>query len=470
MEGETIRAILLLLLWGFAFPLQAIEIQSQNVFRFEGPKNNPSENKTIFRLDGISYFSQFQNRPDLNQESDIYIKSIGTKEFHYADLHWELGANTFARRTQTQPLLNELNISRGFNSKNIWTFGRAKKSWSELDSRWQLGLWQPHRTLDALKIEDEGLTGFFVGNKTENVDGLIYLSLFHVPNVGADMQTEKSQLITETRWFTPPPKEIKFGNQNNEVHYEIQNPEINKIFFQPALAADLDLHNDNLFLKTSAGWKPVNELILQRQNYKKIDQAVVDVKIRPSVTHHFIYSVDAGLQAEKSRFVLSGLWDHPVQRNPEPEFVTQKLEPLSIAALSFSSEIPSLWIQPILYQLEYFKAWGGKIQDITANGEKDDLTLIDERLKFKDAARFSLESLLYRRGPKSLRGRYGYLYDFGQKGSLLSSEISYFPKRDLAFLTGVEFIGVDDESNPGKGFFYQFRGNDRIYAGVSYVF
>ena len=92
------------------------------------------------------------------------------------------------------------------DNSNI-SLGRKKYDWTELDRVWSLGLWQPRYAIDALRPEDQGLTGLFYDYKTENFQFLAFASGLFIPTMGPEVREEDGAIKADNRWYRPPSRQ-----------------------------------------------------------------------------------------------------------------------------------------------------------------------------------------------------------------------------------------------------------------------
>ena len=112
---------------------------------------------------------------------------------------------------------------------------------------------------------------------------------------------------------------------------------------------------------------------------------------------------------------------------------------------------------------------GGTISDINVNSEKDSFTLFDERFFFYNSLLFKTEGKLFKLFNQDFTTKFSYLRDFNQRGSLVNTEFQFFPfEIGLFFLAVILSLWMKKMTLPV--FLNQNRANDRVYAGVSYVF
>ncbi|MEN0058526.1 MAG: transposase, partial [Bdellovibrio sp.] len=335
-----------------------------------------------------------------------------------------------------------------------------------------LGLWQPRFAIDALRPEDQGLTGFFADYNTSGWEVVLFATPFFVPSMGPDIREESGGLVSDSRWYRAPSRDYDFNSRINNIRYELDIPEAAKLTGNGATAimGRLGQKESGPWMVLSAGYLPVNDLILKRKNFKTIDQDQVDVTVSPDVTYHTLYSADVGYSFSNVKVAISYLQDAPIEKRPDPDWSIQKLEAIKAYAASVDFSLSNIISRTIAIQFEYLKVDGGGITDILADGDPDDFTLFDQRLKFTNALSFRMEGQLASLWRKPLVTRLKYLYDYDQRGSLLNTEFLFYPSQQWAVVVGGDVLGVQDENYRSSSFLNQYRANDRVYGGMTYVF
>ncbi|MFM6928537.1 MAG: transposase, partial [Bdellovibrio sp.] len=293
-----------------------------------------------------------------------------------------------------------------------------------------------------------------------------------IPSMGPDIREEGGGLVSDSRWYRAPSRNYDFNNRVNTISYKLDVPEQAKLVNNGGVSFLGRLGNKEKgpWIVAAAGYLPVNDLILKRQNFKQTSQDKVDVTVSPEVTHHHIQSVDAGYAFNSVKVSVSYLQDSPEAKHPDPEWSIQKLNPLKIYSGAVDFSLANFMTKTIAVQLGYMKVNGGGIQDILSDGRPDDFTLYDARLKFTNAVMMRLEGQLASILNRPLVTRFKYLYDYDQRGSLVNTEFLYYPNQKWAVVMGGDALGVQDENYKPSSFLNQFRANDRFYGGMTYVF
>ncbi len=425
------------------------------------------------RFETMQYLTPLADSPNLTTSNFLSARLAGLYQsealpkLNYA---MDLSAGTFFTRSQSNYLVKELYASYQLSEKVKPTVGRKKYEWSALDSYWLTSVWQPNFAIDLLRPEEQGLFGVFLDYKRENVELVAFATPIFIPSIGPEIREEGGSLVSDSRWYRRPSNEFNFNDRTNAVTYKLNIPDIQELLGKPGMGFSGRIGNKESgpWMTTSAGYKPMNQLLLKRQNYKIIDQDQVDVKVKPDASYHGVFSTDIGYTFEKLKTTVSYLEDNPIEKKPEVDWAIQSPQGLRAYSLLFDFQVPYFFERTLQMQLGYLRVFGGEIVDITTEG-RDTVTLFDERLKFKNSISVKLQGEIIRVSQKPLVTKISYLYDYGQNGSLVGTEFHYYPATHWSVLLGADILGVQSEDS-SSGFLNQYRANDRVYGGLSYVF
>ncbi|MFN8944368.1 MAG: transposase, partial [Pseudobdellovibrionaceae bacterium] len=414
---------------------------------------------------------QFAGERNLNDSSQVII---GT----------DIYVGTHFARQSTQLALNESYVSVFVSPKAVQdehlSVGRKLYDWSRVDRHWSLGLWESKLYIDAIRTESQGLTGFFYYNRGDSGSILLFASPMFIPSQGPEIREERGTLTADSRWYRTPSPQFELLGKVNKIEYNLDIPDRMSLAARPGAAVQLKLGDEEgFFAQSSAGYKPVNELILERKNFKKIDSLELDVTVRPKTTYHQIVSLDVGFKNDEFQLSQSYLEEAPESQKAEKDWAIQRLSSIRALGTHFSlvldpeknSLMRRIWNSQTEFNFDYLKVEGGEITDYLANGQKDTLLLFDQRLQYSNSLRGKMKTTLGRLFKRPLGLQYSYLYDFDQRGSLIQSELKYEMTPSWVWILGADFIGVEDEEKSKvTSFLNQNRANDRYYAGMGYVF
>ncbi len=447
--------------------------QGQSVFEIPDFDNDVrTQHYGQIRLEGMDYLTTLKDSPHLTYSQYLSARFSILREAPKYDLALDASAGTFFSRRQSNFFVNEAYASYKMSALKAY-IGRKKADWSELDHRWQLGLWQSRQALDTLRPEEQGLVGVFLDHSTDDFQILGYASPIFIPTMGPEVREEGGSLVSDSRWYRQPSSSYNFNDRINSISYSLKIPDTLRLVGNPGagLTSRLGSKEHGAWMVTSAGYKPVSDLLLKRQIVKSTSSDKIDVTVSPDVTHHAIGSVDLGYTFEDLKMSVSYLEDRPQTKTPDPDWAIQKILPIKAYSASLDFSLDNLILsRSLAFQLSYLKIDGGGIIDITNDGTQDDITLYDQRMKFTNATSFQVEGQLMRILRRPLVTRFKYLYDFDQKGSLLNTEFLYYPSQKWAVVMGADVLGVEDESYKTSSFLNQYRANDRVYGGMTYVF
>lgn len=470
---KVLFCILLCTIFSPFFLVMASPFSNQS-YQLPSNNNTPASNQFFgtVRFEGMSYFSNLEGEESLNRQQYLSTR-LGLVGLSY-DTRWGYGTDFQAGKYNYG--VSNYSVQEAFlfyrpESYFKITVGRKKVDWSILDNYWRLALWQPKYAIDYLRPEEQGLTGAFLNYKRSDFQFIAFTTPMFIPNIGVDVREEGGELKSDSRWFKKPTSKYDFNGRIRNISYNLTVPEIQNLASKPGAGLNMQIGDSSrgLWLNQSVGYKPVNDLLLKREGYAEAAESTVKVIVSPDVTYHSIVSLDAGYSFDNFKVVSSYIEDSPKEKTPGDDWVIQKLEGVKGYSLMIENNRDYSAIKHLNIQLGYLKLFGGKIQDINSKSEADDFTLFDERFLFTNSVLFKVEGRLFKIFDRDFVTKISYLRDYDQMGSLVNTEFQFFPWVNWAILFGGDFISVDTE-NQDSTFLNQYRANDRIYGGITYVF
>jgi len=462
-----------LLFLGFNGAVQAVSklrenLQSELLFNTK----TSDEWSGNVRFEVMHYFTNLPESPQLTYSQFLSARLSGQKEFNYLKTFLDISAGTFFSRAHSHFILHE-----GYGeakTQNIELYlGRKKMNWSGLDRWAQLGLWQPKFAMDALRPEAQGLTGLFVQYESEYIQSMGFLSPLFLPSMGPEIREEDGGLVSDSRWYRAPSREFSFSeNQPNVVQYKLDLNDVFRMLGSHGLGASLHLGKKDRGwgARFSSGFKPMNDLVLRRQIFKEVALDQVSVTVSPLVGYHSLNSMDIEYTGTQYSLGFSYLEDFPENELPDPNWSTQNLEGVKIYGAHIGFNIKNNLYENLNAELGIVKVNGGEIHDVLNTGERDEITIFSHRsFQFQNAAILKLDGILGRVYGNPLITRFKYIYDNEQSGNLLSAEFLYYPTSTWALVFGGDTLSSQSE-NLSDAFLNQFRANDRVYGGMTYVF
>ena len=426
------------------------------------------------RVESTSFMNAVEEAPSLTQQQQIKFRTFGqgtTRTGLIYDV--DAGVASGFKSSQNYLIVADAAMTYTPNESTALTVGRKTQHWSALDEAWSTTLWQPTYAPDPLRPEQLGLTGFFGQWKGSGIKVTAFASPFFIPDITPDIRTEDGHLLIDNRWRRQRTEDFDFSGHNNRMYYNIKVPETSKIVSQAsgALNVELGSRNDGAWVSGSIARKPNNELLITRQNYKLVDQDRVNVELSAQVGSHEVRSLDLGYTAAYAGVVLSALQDTPdFTTAEERDTVIQKLSAINAYGAHLEVKPMPFRFPTLTTSLNYLRVFGGEIEDVMENGARDDRQLFDSRIMYRNALSFDVQGELARIARRPLISKFKYLYDWEQRGILISTEFQFFPTNNWGVLVGADMLGVEDENYKPTAFLNQFRANDRFYGGLTYVF
>lgn len=369
-----------------------------------------------------------------------------------------------------EPLLNYLNFSEIFiessqNQNETFYFGRKKMQWSELDSRWDLGIWEPVFKWNPLSAERQGLTGIFWQVERPYFTLALFASPIYLPNQGPNFDIENGRFVKGNPWFRRPPETIRIWDEATEIEYKLQKPDEAQVVLQNSFGIRIAFgETKNLRGQLSYTYKPVNQLAMGYDGNLDIAQLKGIVNIHPQVFYHSLAGADLSYKTGDIRAGLSGLYDHT-----NNDYVFEEKN------LTRSVFADSLLVSPFI---EWFQgSWGLAFQhlDMIGGGTKEEGELASStreplmiKYPFQQADQITLMSNLFKR--HKLNTKISYLHS--QKNNF--DLVRFSSRFDLSTLWSIvaemQLLKAGSSTIDNQNEIAQFANNDRFMMGVTYVF
>jgi hypothetical protein len=427
------------------------------------------------RFENMGYLSEVPDSPHLTRtqylSGRIHATGVSAVPWDFG-YNLDLMAGKFYSQRQTHWAVNELSASTRVIPEVQASLGRKKEDWSRLDEFWQLGLWQPKYGIDALRPEDQGLTGLFLDYDKENFRLLGFVTSISVPTLGPEVREEGGGLVSDDRWYRAPSQSFTIGKNVKAIAYRLDRSDLMRLIKHEGrgLMARLGSKTKGPWLGIAAGDKPVNDVIYTRNVVVPTGPDATIATVQPDIARHLIVSTDVGYAWGAGVFVLSALRDRPSVNLPREEWVTQRLGAIEAYSGLLTWNLGILGMPTTQVNFGYLRVYGGEIVDIESQGQAADFTLFDQRLKFTNTVSFKMQGPLVRIFGRQILGKWSYAYDWDQQGSLVGAELQLQVSREWLVLAGADLLGVENENLKPNSFLNQYRANDRIFGGLTYVF
>ncbi len=438
---------------------------------------SPSANKNILRVQSSQYFSSGANfyRDGASSENSSLSLFLDREDRLFAG---------FAARTD---LKNEYSATENWNYLNVYqlyahkqvrgvtlAFGRKLESWSRTDDEWKQGVFQSRYMQNKMKAEPAGLVGFFANGQTgRSVAWSVGVLPLYVPDISAHFSTENHQFVSRNPWFKPPASSVPFKGQELPVRYRVNQPPTNEIVANPGLIAKVESEFKNSGFRVSGAYKPVPQLLLGFPSLNRVivgaNEDYLHVEITPKVMYHWVAATEGWAQLGRWSLGAGLTHDRTIGDAFGADFTSQRYSPAWIWSLSATRALQQEGPRAARIKFGAIKIAGGAKPDSGEFGSAR--SLFEKRFQYDEAYMAGIVFPLRGWFRQPLETEAKVVYDRLQNGGSLSLAAGYSPAPGWRIDGEVDVIGlVSPAAQVENGFFSNYRANDRVGVGTSYVF
>jgi hypothetical protein len=430
----------------------------------------------------IDYLYENANKPNIFNQVEGHILAQGTGGVFQGKLNGEGLAIVGPLTTYTLEAPEAyFGTSPALSDVVEVKVGRELHHWSHLDEEFQLGIWQPRLRWDYVRPEEVGLLGVFVDVETPTFQFVVMGSPMFVPDRGVPEEFQNGGIYSVSPFFNSPASSLQFEGVNTNIDYSLQAPSTMSILNHGVFSIMGRVGGtEGPWASVAYAYKPMNQLLFSYNGVLLTGgaQQTVEATIFPRVEYDHLVSVEAGYESPRFAVWLSTLTDHPDYHNSDPNHpdatedilgdtyqATQNSFAISPAA---EYRLGDLNHNPTRLQVALLRQLGGNENDqgLDATGTG---SIFENRYPYQSAGIFEVSTSLGWMGLEGLNARYRVLYDFGHNGSIQSTDFNYLIKNTVMVNLGTDILAShEDESATDP--ISEYRANNRIRAGVSYVF
>ncbi len=354
---------------------------------------------------------------------------------------------------------------------NIW-FGRHLEEWSQADSFWRMGYWQPQFNWDKLRPDENGLTGVFVQSDLDNsVKVSVFVTPIYLPSMGANFREQNDQIVSNNPWFKTPPPVVDLFKRATDVHVSIDSPSVPDTVFKPSIALRSEIHAENdTWLRGSYAYKPMNSPILGYSYYLTAlaSSTLMQATVEPQFIYHHIATIESQMKTGDVAIIPSVTYDAPQVKDTPAQWIAQDMAPSVLASLTLNWH-PDGSRRDVIY--------GGVMYDWTDfppdRGENaQSASQFELRPTWLSAIRMGFDHSQEKAQGRELGYGVEGTVDPRQNGGVLLSQVRYRWSRELQTRARADILGVfSDASNPySTGFIQTYHANSTVGLDVSYVY
>jgi hypothetical protein len=222
----------------------------------------------------------------------------------------------------------------------------------------------------------------------------------------------------------------------------------------------------------NGAYKPMNQILLGFPMELNIGPpSFAEIEVNPRVLYHQLLTLEAGVVRE-NRWTgwLSVTSERPLRDDTPPEWMTQEVSDAVITSAYVGYDVRGEGEYASHVYVTYLRVNGGDARDRGALASDD--SFFERRYMFIDAIGVGATHSFPWLSRKWLtRAGLGLTYDQAQHGALLSASLGQKITKYWSTELKGDLLGLVDRSGQvDNGFFANYRANDRVSLGVTYVF
>lgn len=338
-----------------------------------------SEIRVLLRGEGASFVS-----PDYENTEQKAFGFVGASLLSDSKKNDVVILNLTGLYALGQPALSYLNIREIYfnyqiDSQSKLYFGRKMNTWSQLDSVWNIGFFNPQFRWNAVNPESQGLTGLFWEKRESIWNFSLFASPVYVPDQGPGYELKDGQFQNVNPWFSHPPQNIRFQNGVIlPIDYQVEKPETSEVIFQSLYGVQLQLGEREGFFANLAGiHKPANQLSLGYKVVAVVDRVRVDLV--PKVYTETNVASDIGYRGTWGSLTFSALYSKPKAASFEAGYNAPVFE----ESISFGPQFV-FDLKPFRFSFAYLDTSGGDVRESGPDASADRQAL-SQRFLFRQA-------------------------------------------------------------------------------------
>jgi hypothetical protein len=408
----------------------------------------------------------FRQGADSNNQS-ILLRSQGLHTGKTFSEKWDIETEYSATENWNYFRPHEAYVSYG-----DFALGRKKITWSAWEEPWGQSLVQPRFMDDKLNNTQAGLIGLFYEHEGKYTNFRAVFSPIYLPEMGPHYWLDNQHFVSKNPWFNPPQTTFLYEGQQTNINYNLDYPNDLNVINRPGGGMVFEWRpTDNTFSRLSWAFLPMSQIMLAfplSQQYN-VPQLSMDINLVPRFLYHNVANYDFIVKGENNEFGVSIADDLPIQDSiaNNPNWEVQNATNAIIASLYDTYYFDEARTFKVTGSL--LKIWGGDQPD--SGPVETSVTLFERRYQFTEAASVSARKRWHAQGKPGLESGLKVVYDRLENGMVYTGDVSAAVTRALAFNLSYDYFTIlPGTPEMPDGFIDEYRGNDRVSLGMSYVF
>lgn len=426
-------------------------------------------------------WSQVQSEMRLFSDSFISPSFEATQKTNYQFVGAQLKTDPFSENdfkldvsggvAMGAPLLNYLNISEFYvqsqqNESETFYLGRKRMLWSELDARWDMGVWEPVFKWNPLAPERQGLTGLFWQVDKQFYNLMLFASPVYFPDQGPSFEIENGSFVKGNPWFRRPPESIRIWSEATAIDYKFEKPNETQIVLQNSFGMKMAFGDPQaLRAQLSYIYKPANQLAIGYEGMLNVGQLKGAVNLQPQVFYHSLAGADVTYKIAQVRMGVSALVDRP---NKDNTFDSQWTHPVFEDAVLVSPFIE--WsTRNWGVSLQHLDVFGGAVKEEGELANPSRAPLMT-RYAYRQAQQVSLMANIDFKKGRRLLNKLSVIHSEKNAFDLIRFSSRMRLSGLWSILGEMQLVKASPLTVDNQNEIAQFDNNDRLMVGVAYVF
>ncbi len=440
----------------------------------EAVPTNSSHLKGYFQLQTSEYVSADQPYFGAGAQGESVALTLGLAN----DLNFATNA------TGRLVLSDQFSLSERWNYVNVneafatyqegaaqLSVGRKLDTWIEWEETWQQGLVEPRYVQNRLRPETAGLSGLFYSARSENWGLTVGALPLNIPEFGPHFYVRDDKFVSANPWFHAPASEVRFQGVTSELHYAVAQPRTEDIVLKGGGIIKVEHRSGPASARFTYAYKPIAQMALGFPSdglFHLPDHP--QIVIHPRVVYDRLANLDLALERGPWRFSTSVAYDNPERDNGPDTWTSQVYSEAWIYSGLASVRLEDAGVRAARLETGVLKVAGGHARD---HGRfSDEQSKFDPRFQYYEAYLLGLKRE-FRFGlirPVAMQLR--VVYDRMQNGGVFSYYAGYNLTKNWRADLDIDMLGLLGPSRAqiSDAFLSNYRANDRIGLGVSYVF
>ena len=426
-------------------------------------------------------WSQVQSEMRVFSDSFISPSFEATQKTNYQFVGAQLKTDPFSENdfkldvaggvAMGAPLLNYLNISEFYvqsrqNDSETFYLGRKRMLWSELDARWDMGVWEPVFKWNPLAPERQGLTGLFWQVDKSFFNLVLFASPLYFPDQGPSFEIENGSFVKGNPWFRRPPESIRIWSEATAIDYKFEKPNETQIVLQNSFGMKVAFGDpQSLRAQLSYIYKPANQLAIGYEGMLDVGQLKGAVNLQPQVFYHSLAGADVTYKIAQVRMGVSALLDRP---NKDNTFEAQWTHPVFEDAILVSPFIE--WsTRNWGISLQHLDVFGGAVKEEGELANPGRAPLMT-RYAYRQAQQLSLMANIDFKKGRRLMNKFSVIHSEKNAFDLIRFSTRMRLSGLWSILGEMQLVKASALTVDNQNEIAQFDNNDRLMVGVAYVF